>query len=317
MEIIPVLLLVLLFGVIGLSITLFFVLKNLSKHGQVLDRLAVETSPLGKSIVDFSREIGEVKASTQTLGSLRFELKEKLDDQNKKIQPLSENLDHLVKYFGGVKSSAGKVGELTFELLVKDLPPGQVFKNIQFKNQNRLEFIIRIGDSLVPVDAKFTGKAKTYFKKAVKDVSSKYLGQEILNVDIFSGLLESERFLTTSFGLIFLPSDELLQEVYGSEEMRVLMLEKRVWAVSPSNFYWQLFFFNWLEEQTQKSEDVSLLIQSINLHLVKISDAIRLADTAEKQMRQGLANLEKLKSDLLSSKTNLGNHERPEVGLDH
>lgn len=295
----------LIFGSLGaviVIIALFFLFYLVLQQNRKIDLVLSKTDPINANLLNFVKDLGEIKASSSQINLIRTEmnqsLTQSLDRQAANLKPLSQGVDHLLTYFGGLRSSAGKVGELTFELLIEGMPPGHILKNITFENQGRLEFLLKIGEDWVPLDSKFSGNPKVYFKKAVKDVSSKYLGEKILKAAESS---DSERVsgkMSASYGIVFFPSDEALYEVYKEQELRTLMFEKRVWAVSPSNLYWQLFFLQWMEKQADRASDASLIINSMNMSLVEVDNSLRNMELVEKQIRLSLQNFEKTKKSL-------------------
>lgn len=291
-EIILILVALILVGAIFLSIAILF------KQNQTLSKIISDTEPVNSSLMMFYKELGEIKEASRSIESVRDNVLKSFKDQDTRLKPIDEGMNHLLDYFGTLRKNAGKVGELTFELLVEQLPPGKLLKNITFDNQSRLEFMVEAGGEWIPVDSKFTKNPKAYFKKAVEDVSSKYIGQKVLSVKDNPSSVDTNNLESASFGLIFFPSDETLFEVYRSDELRQLMIDKRVWAVSPSNFYWQLFYFKWMEDQADKVKNSSSILKSMNLGLMEVNKAVESLDLVEKQMRQSLINFEKSKKAL-------------------
>lgn len=270
----------------------------LLKQNQKLAQISADAKPVSSSLMLFSKELGEIKEATRTVGTLRENILKSFKEQEVRLKPIDEGMTHLLEYFGTLKKAAGKVGELTFELLVEQFPPGKLLKNITFDNQARLEFMIEAGGEWVPVDSKFSKEPKKYFKKAVEDVSSKYLGKRVLGVTDNPASVEIKDLESATFGLVFFPSDEALFEVYRSDELRQLMIDKRVWAVSPSNFYWQLFYFKWMEGQADTATKSSSILKAMNMGLMEVSNAVEALDLVEKQLRQSLINFEKSKKAL-------------------
>lgn len=291
-EIILILVALILVGAIFLSIAILF------RQNQQLSKILSDTQPVNSSLMQFSQELGQIKEASRTVVQLKESIAKSFKDQDVRLRPIDEGMTHLLDYFGSLKKNAGKVGELTFELLIEQLPPGKVLKNISFENQARLEFMVEAGGEWVPLDSKFSKNPKVYFKKAVEDVSSKYLGQKVLGVKDNEASVDIVGKESASFGLVFFPSDEALFEVYKSDELRQLMLDKRVWAVSPSNFYWQLFYFKWMESQADKAKNSSSILKSMNMGLMEINKAVESLDLVEKQLRQSLMNFEKSKKAL-------------------
>ncbi len=279
-----------------LLIALLF--KKLDKQDQTLKKLSDDAKPVNSSLMLFSKELGEIKEATRTVEVLKENIFKSFKEQDTRLKPIDEGMTHLLDYFGTLKKNAGKVGELTFDLLVEQLPPGKLLKNITFDNQKQLEFLIEAGGEWVPVDSKFSKNPKVYFKKAVEDVSSKYLGKRILGVKDNASAIDTSNIESASFGLVFFPSDEALFEVYRSDELRQLMINKRVWAVSPSNFYWQLFYFKWMEDQASTAQNASSILKSMNMGLMEVNKSVEALDLVEKQLRQSLVNFEKSKKSL-------------------
>lgn len=291
-EIVFIILALILVGAIFLSILI------LVRQNQKLAQIVSDTQPVNSSLMLFSKELGEIKEATRTVEGLKENIFKSFKDQDVRLKPIDEGMTHLLDYFGTLKKNAGKVGELTFDLLVEQLPPGKLLKNITFDNQARLEFMVEAGGEWIPVDSKFSKNPKVYFKKAVEDVSSKYLGQKVLGVKGNTSAVEIVGKESATFGLVFFPSDESLFEVYRSDELRQLMIDKRVWAVSPSNFYWQLFYFKWMEDQAEKVKSSSSILKSMNMGLMEVNKTIESLDLVEKQLRQSLLNFEKSKKSL-------------------
>ncbi len=279
-----------------LLIALLF--KKRDKQDQTLKKLSDDAKPVNSSLMLFSKELGEIKEATRTVEVLKENIFKSFKEQDTRLKPIDEGMTHLLDYFGTLKKNAGKVGELTFDLLVEQLPPGKLLKNITFDNQKQLEFLIEAGGEWVPVDSKFSKNPKVYFKKAVEDVSSKYLGKRILGVKDNASAIDTSNIESASFGLVFFPSDEALFEVYRSDELRQLMINKRVWAVSPSNFYWQLFYFKWMEDQASTAQNASSILKSMNMGLMEVNKSVEALDLVEKQLRQSLVNFEKSKKSL-------------------
>ncbi len=279
-----------------LLIALLF--KKIDKQDQTLKKLLDDAKPVNSSLMLFSKELGEIKEATRTVEVLKENIFKSFKEQDTRLKPIDEGMTHLLDYFGTLKKNAGNVGELTFDLLAEHLPPGKLLKNITFDNQKQLEFLIEAGGEWVPVDSKFSKNPKVYFKKAVEDVSSKYLGKRILGVKDNASSIDTSNIESASFGLVFFPSDEALFEVYRSDELRQLMINKRVWAVSPSNFYWQLFYFKWMEDQANTAQNSSAILKSMNMGLMEVNKSVEALDLVEKQLRQSLVNFEKSKKSL-------------------
>ncbi len=130
-------------GAVFLLIALLF--KKLDKQDQTLKKLSEDAKPVNSSLMLFSKELGEIKEATRTVEVLKENIFKSFKEQDTRLKPIDEGMTHLLDYFGTLKKNAGKVGELTFDLLVEQLPPGKLLKNITFDNQIQLEFLIEAG----------------------------------------------------------------------------------------------------------------------------------------------------------------------------
>jgi DNA recombination protein RmuC len=141
----------------------------------------------------------------------------------------------------------GGMGEtLLEELLIQILPRGYFEFQYTFQSGERVDAVIRLGNSMVPVDAKFPleqfrklirctdeKEAKSHrrvfirnVKKHIDDIASKYI-------------LPDEG--TYDFALMYIPAENVYYETIIKEEnedgLYTYALKKKVIPVSPNSFY--------------------------------------------------------------------------------
>jgi DNA recombination protein RmuC len=209
--------------------------------GQLSERLrdSVEVvqraqASVGERLDNTSRVVGEVQRG---LGELR-EATAKVYEVGRDVATLHDIL-RAPKLRGGL-------GELLLgDLLAQILPAAHFTLQHSFRSGERVDAVVRLGDGLVPIDAKFPledfrrllaatddderARIRKAFvarvRKHVDDVASKYI-------------LPDEG--TYDFALMYIPAENVYYEAIVREEERGLAayaLERKVVPVSPNCFY--------------------------------------------------------------------------------
>ncbi len=187
---------------------------------------------------DIGTTLGDVKKDLGKMESVTKEVLEKAKD----ISNL-ENLLRAPKFRGGF-------GELFLgDLLAQILPPAHFELQYRFKSGEKVDAIIKIGNNLVPVDAKFPlENFKKYLAeeegKAKEDWRKKFVSDVKKHIDDIREkyILPDER--TYDFALMYIPAENIYYETilkdesFGEERsIYSYALEKRVLPVSPNSFF--------------------------------------------------------------------------------
>ena len=207
---------------------------RLQENAEVLNQTQQN---LGERLDNAARVVGSVERS---LGGL--------EEANRKIYEVGKNIASLQEILRAPKLRSG-LGEFFLEdLLGQILPPQHFSMQYGFRSGEKVDAVVRLGASLVPVDAKFplenfkrileaTGdeersRAKRQFgvdvKKHVDAIAAKYI-------------LPDEG--TYDFALMYIPAENVYYETIikdDSPEDRSLSqyaLGKHVIPVSPNSFY--------------------------------------------------------------------------------
>jgi DNA recombination protein RmuC len=234
-----------------------------SRAGQ--DGLRQEVGELGGRLRE---DVGELRlAVAGELKGVSAEVARQLADGMSLIQSaqtsIGQRLDNAAKGWGEVQGSLGKLGEATQrvaevgrdiqgleqvlrspkirgglgetlleQVLTQMLPRGHWDLQHGFRSGERVDAVVRVGDRLVPVDAKFPLEnfRKTFardVKLRVEEIAKRYIQPDEGTFD---------------FALMYVPAENVYYEIIirtadEDESISDYALERRVIPVSPNCFY--------------------------------------------------------------------------------
>jgi len=209
-----------------------------SQLNQVTQQLQKSTGDLNSRLDNAARVVQEV---SKGLGSLS-EATKKVFDVGKDIASLQEIL-RSPKLRGGL-------GELFLgDLLSQIFPPAHYTLQHRFKSGEAVDAAIRIGQNLVPVDAKFPlENFKRVVETATEDerriAKKKFISDVKKHIDAIAGkyILPDEG--TFDFALMYIPAENVYYELIIRDEavdtdkgLLNYAFAKRVIPVSPNSFY--------------------------------------------------------------------------------
>lgn len=213
-----------------------------------------------------------------TLNNLRIELNERLKETQQALlnthQAVGERLDNATKVFGEVSTSLGKLDEaskrvlevgkdisslqellrapkfrgeigeaLLGNLLAQVFPQKEFFQlQYQFKNGDTVDAVIRLGDNLVPVDAKFPlENFKRMVESASEEEKKSYRKSFLSDVRMRINEISSKYILpdegTYDFALMYIPAENVYYETVIKEDLLDYSVSRKVIPVSPNTFY--------------------------------------------------------------------------------
>ena len=227
--------LVTILSVIVSIIILAIVLKISS---QVNERL----NQMNQSLQESNKIIGQnLGHTTSVFGNVKEQLG-RLEETNKRIVEISKDISSLQELLRAPKFR-GQMGETLLEnLLSQVLPKEHYSTQYRFKSSDAVDAVIKLGERLVPVDAKFSlenfQKMLDTQDEQVKNTHRKKFIQDVKNrVDEIAAKYILPQENTYDFALMYIPAENVYYEVIIKEDLFSYSMSKKVIPVSPNTFY--------------------------------------------------------------------------------
>ena len=221
-----------------LALSLVMIALVLRISSQVNERL----KEMNQALQDANRNINQsLGNATSMFGSVQEKLGN-LQQASTEMREIGKNISTLQDLLRAPKFR-GEVGESLLEnLLSQVLPKEYISVQYRFKTMDTVDAVIRLGERLIPVDAKFplenfqrivaaqTEEEKSGFrKKFIQDVKTRI--DEIADKYI----LPEEN--TYDFALMYIPAENVYYEIIIKNDVLSYALSKKVVPVSPNTFY--------------------------------------------------------------------------------
>jgi DNA recombination protein RmuC len=192
---------------------------------------------LGERLDNAARVVGSVQRS---LGGL--------EEANRKIYEIGKDIASLQEILRAPKLRGG-LGEFFLEdLLAQILPPQHFSTQYSFRSGDKVDAVIKLGASLVPVDAKFPLENFKRILEAANDdeknrAKKQFAADVKKHIDAIAGkyILPDEG--TYDFALMYIPAENVYYETIikdeGTDEKNLSQyaMTKRVVPVSPNSLY--------------------------------------------------------------------------------
>ena len=331
--------LVILAGLVLLSLLfLIYSLKNTLKNTSSQFKELKKTQTENKSLELMQQQIGQLTKSVNqqlhnmsgqfrettghigsTLGDVKKDLG-KMETVTKEVLDKAKSISNLENLLRAPKFRGG-LGELFLgDLLAQILPPAHYSMQHKFKSGEIVDAIVKIGNNIVPIDAKFPlENFKKYLseedEKLKKNIQKKFVSNVKKHIQTIADkyILPDEG--TYDFALMYIPAENIyyetiLKDENISEERSIFSYatKKRVIPVSPNSFfaYLQVIVLGLKGLQIEKSAqtifqslsrlqgDLTRFKNDFNLIGTHLVNAKTKYDNAEKRLEKFTGKLDKI-----------------------
>jgi len=225
-------------GILFLFLSIIIIGIVLKISAQVNERL----NQMNQTLQEANKIIGQsLGSATDVFGNVKEQLG-RLEETNKQIYEISKDISSLQELLRAPKFR-GQMGETLLEnLLSQVLPKDHYSMQYRFKSTDTVDAVIRLGERLVPVDAKFSlenfQKVLDNQDEQVKNAYRKKFIQDVKNrVDEVAAKYILPQENTYDFALMYIPAENVYYEIIIKEDLFSYSMSKKVIPVSPNTFY--------------------------------------------------------------------------------
>ncbi len=225
-------------GILFLFLSVVIISIVLKISSQVNERL----NQMNQSLQEANKIIGQSLSSTTNIFGNVQEKLGRLEKTNEQIVEISKDMSSFQELLRAPKFR-GQMGETLLENLLSQVLPKDYYQmQYRFKSFDTVDAVIKLGERLVPIDAKFSlenfqkalnvqdeQEKNTYRKKFIQDIKNRI--DEIASKYI----LPQEN--TYDFALMYIPAENVYYEIIIKEDALSYGISKKVIPISPNTFY--------------------------------------------------------------------------------
>ena len=234
----------------------------------------------------------QFKTTTKIITDLTEKLKD-IEGTNKQVLSFAEQIKTLEKILGNQKQR-GILGEIQLEnLLANVLPPELFSMQYKFSNGEIVDAIVRVGDFLIPIDAKFSLDNYNKMIESNDEIIINELEKKFKE-DIRNRIDETSKYIrpsekTTDYAYMFIPADGLYQDLLNSrvgslkinsKDLVSYAYTKKVMIVSPMS----LFPMLQITVKALHNLKVEKSIQNILVNIEKLSSHMNAYEIFHKKL---------------------------------
>ncbi|MCX5701069.1 MAG: DNA recombination protein RmuC [Candidatus Omnitrophica bacterium] len=219
-----------------LSVVIIALVLKISS--QVNERL----NQMNQSLQEANKIIGSnLGNATNVFGNVKEQLG-KLEATNRQIVDISKDISSLQELLRAPKFR-GSMGEVLLENLLSQVLPLKHYETqYRFKTGDAVDAVIRLGERLVPIDAKFSLENFQKMLEAQDEQTKIALRRKFIQ-DVKNRIDEvSSKYIlpqenTYDFALMYIPAENVYYEVIIKEDLFTYSMSKKVIPVSPNTIY--------------------------------------------------------------------------------
>jgi DNA recombination protein RmuC len=209
---------------------------------KISSQLNERLNQMNQSLQESNKIIGQNLGSAANIfGNVKEQLG-KLESTNAQILEVSKNVSSLQELLRAPKFR-GQMGETLLENLLSQVLPKNFYNTqYQFRSSEVVDAVIRLGERLVPVDAKFSLEnfqkmAEAQDEAAKNNLRKKFI-QDVKNrIDEIATKYILPQENTYDFALMYIPAENVYYEVIVKEDIFSYSMARKVIPVSPNTFY--------------------------------------------------------------------------------
>lgn len=227
--------------------------KSLLEQQKLLNQTQSILSEQLKNVTDnVSQGQGNITSSLRMTVGVIQEIQKKLgslETTTQHIQEIGKDISSLQEILQAPKLR-GNLGEYLLEELLKDILPASNYEmQYSFKDNTKVDAIIKLGKGLVPVDSKFPLESFQRLISAEDELEKKKFKKEFIvsvknRIDEISNKYIKPDENTFEFGLMYIPAENVFYEIIISDslsekqyELLKYAIDRHVIPVSPNTFY--------------------------------------------------------------------------------
>ena len=188
-------------------------------------------------------------SSNKVIKEVTAEL-EKIKGTNEQVLGFANQMKTLEKILGNQKQR-GILGEIQLQNLLANVLPPELFQmEYHFENGEAVDAIVRVGDFIIPIDAKFSldnynKMVESSDKTEIAELEKKFKKDIALRIEETSKYIRPNE-KTTDYAYMFIPADGLYQDLLNSRVGSLLInskdlvdhaYTKKVMIVSPMSLF--------------------------------------------------------------------------------
>jgi DNA recombination protein RmuC len=233
-------------SIVGMAVIIFLVSKITAQMNQQLNSVTEQLNNRLKEIsavlLDTHKTVGDrLDSATRVFGDVQKSLG-RVEETHKQIYEISKDIARLQELLRAPKFR-GQMGETMLENLLSQVMPKEHFQmQYRFKSGDAVDAIIKLGERIVPIDAKFTlenfQKIMDTQDEEAKNAHRKKFMQDVKNrIDEISSKYILPQENTYDFALMYIPAENVYYELIIKEDLLSYCVSKKVIPVSPNTFY--------------------------------------------------------------------------------
>jgi len=229
------------------------------------------TRQVSEQLIEVTKGVTETKEST------------------KQVFVIAEQLSNLEKVLKNQKQR-GNLGEASLELILSNvLPPGQYLPQYKFKDGEIVDMVVKTGEGLIPIDAKFPLENYIRLTDATDDTLIEQYRRDFKS-DAKKRIDETSKYIrpeegTMPFAFMFIPAEGIYYDLLNSDVgvgvnsrdlIEYAYKQKNVIIVSPTTFlaYLQTVLFGNQRQKIQDAaKDIIKNVTELGKHLKSYEDS--------------------------------------------